>query len=129
MVFFSRVNVFSFAAETFRVFILIFVLKTCVQPKKYFFTWEDIWGKILTCDQLQRRGFTPVNRCLLCYVSDETTNHLLVECIKTRPLWELLLSLFGAMWVNPKWVWDTLLIWNNFVIGRKCERAWRAGPL
>ena len=36
-----------------------------------FFTWEAIWGKILTIDQLQRRGFTPANRCYLCHESEE----------------------------------------------------------
>ena len=30
------------------------VWKTGVQPKISFFTWEAIWGKILTCDQLQK---------------------------------------------------------------------------
>ena len=34
------------------------ICKTCVQPKISIFAWEATWGKILTCDQLQKR-FVP----------------------------------------------------------------------
>ena len=76
--------------------------KTGVQPKISFFIWEAIWGEILTCDQLQRRGCTLANRCHLCHEEEETANHLLLHYVKIRPLWELLLSLFGGLWVNMK---------------------------
>ena len=34
------------------------IWKTCVLPKISFFAWEATWGKILTCDQLQKRGLS-----------------------------------------------------------------------
>ena len=35
--------------------------------------------------------------------------HLLLHCVRTRVLWELLFSLFGIMWGSPNTVGDTLL--------------------
>ena len=64
-------------------------------------------GKILTCDQLPRRGFTLANGCHHCHEDEETADHLFLHCVKIRPLWELLISLFGVLWVNPKSIRET----------------------
>lgn len=37
-----------------------------VLTKEGFFVWEASWGKVLTLDQLQRRGRSLVNQCFLC---------------------------------------------------------------
>ena len=37
-----------------------------VQPKLCFFAWEATWGNALTLDEVQRRGWSLVNRCYLC---------------------------------------------------------------
>ena len=37
-----------------------------VHPKLSFFAWEASWGKILTLDRLQKRGWALANRCFLC---------------------------------------------------------------
>ena len=73
------------------------IWKTCVQPKISFFTWEATWGKILTCDQLQKRGLSLASCCPLRLESEELVDHLLLHCSKTRalgfafvPLWSLL---------------------------------------
>ena len=50
--------------------------------------------KILTLDQLQKRGIPLANRCYLCLEQEETVDHLHIHCIKTISLWELLFSLF-----------------------------------
>ncbi|KAL6346928.1 hypothetical protein AAG906_003045 [Vitis piasezkii] len=34
--------------------------------KVAFFAWEASWGKVLTLDQLQMRGFFLANRCFFC---------------------------------------------------------------
>ena len=67
-------------------------------PKVAFFGWEASWGKILTLEQLQRRGHSLANRCFLCLSEAETVDHLLLHCVKTRTLWNLLFSLFGVAW-------------------------------
>ncbi|RVW15499.1 putative inactive ATP-dependent zinc metalloprotease FTSHI 1, chloroplastic [Vitis vinifera] len=72
------------------------IWRACVPPKVAFFTWEASWGKILTLDQLQRRGYSLANRCFLCLAEAETVDHLLLHCVMTRALWNLLFSLFGV---------------------------------
>ncbi|RVW58237.1 LINE-1 reverse transcriptase-like [Vitis vinifera] len=37
-----------------------------VQPKISFFAWEATWGKALTLDKVQKRGWALANRCFLC---------------------------------------------------------------
>ena len=36
------------------------------QPKISFFAWEASWGRVLTLDRLQKRGWALANRCFLC---------------------------------------------------------------
>ncbi|KAL6342404.1 hypothetical protein AAG906_009077 [Vitis piasezkii] len=67
------------------------------------------WGKVLTQDQLKRRGWNLANRCFLCCAEEETINHILVHCSKARVLWDLMFSLFGVNWVLLLMVRDTLL--------------------
>ena len=38
----------------------------CVLTKVSFFSWEATWGKVLTLDKLQRRGWHIPKRCFLC---------------------------------------------------------------
>ena len=68
-----------------------------VQPKLCFFAWEATWGKILTLDQLQRRGFALANRCFLCQEVEETANHLLLPYAVTRVLWDLLFFIWHLL--------------------------------
>jgi hypothetical protein len=42
------------------------VWKVKAPPCIAFFTWMETLGKILTVDNLRRRGLTLVNRCCLC---------------------------------------------------------------
>ena len=69
---------------------------TCVPSKVGFFTWEASWGKVLTLDQLKRRGWTLANRCFLCLVKEESIDHILIHCSKAKALWELIFALFGV---------------------------------
>ena len=39
-----------------------------VPTKVGFFAWEVWWGKILTMNQLQKRGFSLASRCTLQFV-------------------------------------------------------------
>ncbi|RVW21518.1 Small GTPase LIP1 [Vitis vinifera] len=75
------------------------IWRAYVPPKVAFFAWEASWGKILTLEQLQRSGYSLPNRCFLCLSEAETVDHLLLYCVKTRTLWNLLFFLFGVAWV------------------------------
>ena len=72
-----------------------------MQLKICFLTWEVIWEFFLTLYQLQKRGLPLANRCYLCHEKEEMVDHLLLHCVKTRSLWELLFSLYGVTQVNP----------------------------
>ena len=71
------------------------IWNSVVPPKIGIFTWEAVWGKVLTLDNLKRRGMAFANRCFLCEESEETINHLLIHCRSAKMLWDLLLSIGG----------------------------------
>ena len=100
-----------------------------VQPKISFFAWEATWGKTLTLDMVQKRGRTLTNRCFMCLEKEETIDHLLLHCSKTRVLWDLLFTLFGVSWVLSFSVRETLLSRRGSFVGKKCKTVWRAAPL
>ena len=74
-------------------FPLSVVWNAWVPTKVSFVAWEATWERVLTLDQLQRRGCFLANRCSLCYVHEESIDHILLHCGK-RLSWELLFSLF-----------------------------------
>ena len=74
-----------------------------------FFGWEAAWSRLLTTDRLKRFGWSIPNRCFLCKNEEETIDHLLLFCEKTRMLWLLILSLFGVQWVMHSSVKKNLL--------------------
>ena len=80
-----------------------------VPPKVCFFAWEATWGKALTLDQLQRRGWSLADRCFLSLSHEESIDHILLHCDKARVLWDLLFSLFRVFWVMQSTVRETLL--------------------
>ena len=63
-----------------------------IPSKISFFAWEASWGKLITLDQLKRRGRALANRCCLCEEDEETIDHLLIHYKMARMLWDLFLS-------------------------------------
>ena len=100
-----------------------------VQPKISSFAWEATWGKALTLDMVQKRGRALANRCFMCLEKEETIDHLLLHCSKTRVLWDLLFTLFGVSWVLSSSVRETLLNWHDSFVGKKRKKVWRVAPL
>ena len=84
-----------------RAFIFPFrlVWNPWVPTKVSFFAWEASWGRILTLDQLKKRGRALANRCFLCGEGEEIVDHLLVHCPVARAVWELLLVIFEKAWM------------------------------
>ncbi|XP_059630150.1 uncharacterized protein LOC132273143 [Cornus florida] len=69
--------------------------------KVAFFAWTSVLGKILTQDNLRRRNQVVVNRCYMCRRDEESVDHLLLHCPLAKDCWDLMLGLFGFMWVMP----------------------------
>ncbi|RVW16657.1 hypothetical protein CK203_080892 [Vitis vinifera] len=80
-------------------------------------------------DMLMRRGWSMVNRCNLCKENEESTDHILIHCGKTRELWSLLLSSFGVVWVFSDSVTNLLLEWKIKDLGKKRSAVWRMEPI
>ncbi|KAJ9673635.1 hypothetical protein PVL29_023281 [Vitis rotundifolia] len=97
-----------------------------VPTKVSFFAWEATWGKILTLDRLQKRGWQLPNRCFLCGCEEENVNHILVHCIVVRVLWEFILVLFGVKWVFPETVREVLVSWRGPFVGIKRKKIWNS---
>ena len=100
-----------------------------VPTKAAFFAWEAAWGKILTLDRLQKRGWQLPNRCFLCGCEEENVNHILLRCIVVRALWEIVLALVGVQWVFPELVKEALFSWRGSFVGKKRKKIWNSIPL
>ena len=100
----------------------------CVPTKTTFFAWQATWGKILTLDKLQRRGWHLPNRCYLCGWNEESAHYILLHCPVVNHLWALFLSLVGLPWVFPKTVKEALLNWKGSFVGKKRKKRVEIGP-
>ena len=100
-----------------------------IPPRMGFFAWEASWERVLTLDQLKRRGRALANRCFLCEEDEEDINHLLVHCKKAKMLWDLLLTIVGISWVFPNSVTQMLLSWQGTPVGKKRKNIWMAAPI
>ena len=70
-----------------------------------------------------------VNKCSLCKENEESADHILIHCGKTRELWTLLLSSFGVVWVFPASVRNLLLKWKVKGLGKKRRAVWRLASI
>ena len=92
-------------------------------PKRVsFFAWEAIWGRILTMDQLKRRGWALPSRCYLCKADEELANHVLICCPKATMIWHLIFALFGVHWFCPILSRKPFLVGTAPLLERKEKR-------
>jgi hypothetical protein len=80
------------------------IWKSKVPPRIAFFTWTAALGKILTAENLRRRGIVLVSRCCMCKASGESVEHLLLHCPYAKEIWDMVFALFGIQWVMPRGV-------------------------
>ena len=98
------------------------IWNSVVPSKMGIFSWEAAWGKILTLDNLKRRGMAFANRCFMCEEDEETIDHVLIHCKSAKLLWDLFLSMVGISWVFPQSVLHTLLAWQGVAVGKKRKK-------
>ena len=92
------------------------------------FTWEVWWGKMLTMDQLKKRGFQLAGRCLLCQDVEGSLDHLLIHCPVVWGLYATLISLLRMVWACPFLAKDIILELATFSIRKKARKIWKATP-
>ncbi|KAG7984487.1 hypothetical protein I3843_04G163600 [Carya illinoinensis] len=93
--------------------------KVKVPPKVAFFCWVASLGKVLTTDNLRRRGLFIADWCVMCKKDGESVNHLFLHCEVSRFLWDEVLSWTGLHWVMPKDVVDLMVGWKGLKGGKK----------
>jgi hypothetical protein len=98
------------------------IWKVKVLRQVSFFVWTASLGKILTLNNLRKRGLIVVEWCCMCKRSGESINHLLLHCEVAHTLWSVLFSLFGVKWVMNGRVLDPMACWkgqrgNKMVMG------------
>ncbi len=103
------------------------IWRTKAARRVQFFVWTAAWNKILTCDNLIRRGYSIISWCCMCKCSGETVDHLLIHCQVARCLWCWILRAFGISWVFSGNVMDLLFSWWNG-LGRHASDIWNLIP-
>ena len=91
--------------------------------KVNFLTWKAAWGKILTLNQINRRGSFLASHCCMCKSTKELVDHLLIHCGEAKGLWHFLFSSFSIWWVLPFSVKDLLICWNKSFVQKKWRNA------
>jgi len=79
--------------------------------------------KIVTWENLTKRGLIGPSRCVLCGENEETMNHLFVECHFAKDIWTLILK---ELKLNRFWVGGQIIECFQFWI-RKME-YWKEIP-
>ena len=94
----------------------------------FFSAWEAIWGKILKIDQLNRRGWSMLNRYYMCQGDEESNDHSPPVCkskIVVAASFFFVLCVMG--YLLP--VREDLLSLHGSFVGKKRRKAWKATPL
>ncbi len=97
-------------------------------PRVAFFFWTAALGKILTVDNLRKRGLILVEWCCLCKQSGESVNHLLLHCSHVQEHWSMVFGLFGIQWVMPYSVRALFDCWQGCFRNHQCIGIWRLIP-
>ncbi|KAG9442213.1 hypothetical protein H6P81_018067 [Aristolochia fimbriata] len=78
-------------------------------PKVKMFIWSVAHNKILTRENLVRRGISlPSLLCPLCQDKQESVDHLLLQCTMAWHIWSWFMELFRNHWCIPSRVMDLL---------------------
>jgi hypothetical protein len=74
-------------------------------PKIKLFTWLLLEDRILTWDNLQRRGWSGPSIFYLCLQMPETTFHLMVQCRFAQQVWSMI---YKVLSLKTAWTGSTL---------------------
>jgi len=93
------------------------------------FLWLVLQRKILTWDNIRRRGFLGPSRCQLCEAQEETIEHLLNNYPFTSRLWDSFAVIFQQSDRDMGCLFNTLTKWRkNFSNNQFHGSAWVLTP-
>lgn len=84
------------------------IWKAQAPPKVVFFAWEACRERILTINNLMKRGRVMVNGCYMCMQEVEPYKHLLLPCPAAYSIWTMVYGLLGVSWVMSGSVKDEI---------------------
>eukprot|EP00253_Pinus_taeda_P007306 PITA_07306 len=82
-------------------------------PKINFFFWTLFHNKILTGENLCKRGIIGPHRCILCKRGLETTNHMFIMCDFTKEVWSIFFSGLNVSAPSQSTIVSMLTSWND----------------
>ena len=81
-------------------------------PKINIFFWILLQNKILTLDNLKKRGFFIVNRCVLCKNDEELVDHIMLHCPFSSMVWDKIWYIMSMDWVPHATIQLFFLSWK-----------------
>ncbi|XP_042954850.1 uncharacterized protein LOC122291257 [Carya illinoinensis] len=101
------------------------IWRSHMPSKVAFFTWTASLGKILTLDNLRKRGIIVMDWCFICKKNGETVDHLLLHCEVPRALWDGIFGRTGLAWAMPLRVVDLLACRKGLHGCTQVDVAWK----
>eukprot|EP00253_Pinus_taeda_P022073 PITA_22073 len=103
-------------------------------PKVKFFNWLLLKGKVLTAENLKKRGINGPSRCPNCCSAEESIQHLFLDCPFAKQCWISLSSLGNITWQPHQSIPETIHAWRRNSPWKKngskiVKRIWAILPL
>jgi hypothetical protein len=102
-------------------------------PKVNFFCWVLMHKKLLTGENLTKRGIIGPHRCPMCCNAPETTDHLFVDCHFAQEVWKISLQGLNVTTLNHISVVNLFSSWKarypqETQSSPNWKRIWQAIP-
>lgn len=109
------------------------VWKSEAIPKVKFFMWTLLKGKILTSENLQKRGIVGPSQCPNCQKWEETIHHLFISCPFAISCWKSIAPNDTFTWNSQHSIGEVLSNWKKSYPSQPkkkniAKRVWDALP-
>ena len=101
------------------------IWKLKVPPRVVIFGWLAIRKRILTQDNLRKRGRIVVNACPMCLRGEESADHLMVTCKTAHYVWRSVIGWFDCCWVFPNSLPELFQAWKALIRAPRGKELWR----
>ena len=103
-----------------------FVWDSMGLPKFNFFSWLLAHRKVLTGENLTKRGIVGPHRCPLCCNEEETIDHLFIDCTYATQVWNLLLEALEATPPHHQKIQQVFVTWQSrYPTSFKGKKGWK----